>query len=313
MGLSEVINHLLGRDGADEALQAIPFDFLVHGHMLRSSLQKYLAANPHISTENILLVEYMPALRIGDDGHSQETDSWIGSILAEKNSIITATYDGRLQHHDGSSLEVVGVKLCHDMPIRSIASIAIHDEAAAIATASKDQTIKLWKMISNSSSGCPFIQTHCLKGHGNSVESLCGWTASSRNLVLSGDWSGNLMGWNLSASMRSQDQDMSAEDKKTKKRKGSLGSALAAGNEVVEVTMPSFTIRAHSQAVTDLVAHVESGVLDIDCLSHRRTLRDYPSMMSPRSCDGEIRDFASLSAIRIPVLGCIANHANRIY
>jgi ribosome biogenesis protein len=264
VGLSEVINHLLGRDGSDEALQAIAFDFLIQGHMLRSSLQKYLAANPHISIENILLVEYMPALRIGEDTQSQDMRTWIGSILVASNAtsspvVITATYDGKLQHHDAENLAVNSYKQCHEMPIRAIASLttssSAHHADLQLATASKDQTIKLWRMSTTSSSTSSFIQTHCLRAHANSVESLCGWTTSSRQMLLSGDWSGNILGWNLAISSPQLDVD----EKKAKKRKGGQGS-IAVDSEIVEVKSPPITIRAHSQAVTDIAAHVESGM-----------------------------------------------------
>ena len=54
-GLSEVINHLLALDPPK------PFDFLVDGELVRTSLEKLLLRKG-ISAESILDVEYIPAV-----------------------------------------------------------------------------------------------------------------------------------------------------------------------------------------------------------------------------------------------------------
>lgn len=55
-GLSEVVNHLLGRD------PPTPFDMLVMGRFLRSSLRSVMRRHA-LSGEAVLEVEYLPALR----------------------------------------------------------------------------------------------------------------------------------------------------------------------------------------------------------------------------------------------------------
>lgn len=55
-GLSEVVNHLLGRD------PPTPFDMLVMGRFLRSSLRSVMQRHA-LSGEAVLEVEYLPALR----------------------------------------------------------------------------------------------------------------------------------------------------------------------------------------------------------------------------------------------------------
>lgn len=55
-GLSEVVNHLLGRD------PPTPFDMLVMGRFLRSSLRSVMQRHA-LSGESVLEVEYLPALR----------------------------------------------------------------------------------------------------------------------------------------------------------------------------------------------------------------------------------------------------------
>jgi len=55
-GLSQVLNHLLKEKLAVEK----NFDFLIHGILLRSTIQEYIH-NKGISAENVLSVEYFEA------------------------------------------------------------------------------------------------------------------------------------------------------------------------------------------------------------------------------------------------------------
>lgn len=57
-GLSEIVNHLLN-DG--ETKKAIPFDFLVDGVLLRTSLQDYLTKQG-LSTETVIDLQYTRAV-----------------------------------------------------------------------------------------------------------------------------------------------------------------------------------------------------------------------------------------------------------
>ena len=108
-----------------------------------------------------------------------------------------------------------------------------------------------------------------LKGHINSVESMDLWenAASSghgsdgQRVLLSGDWSGNIFGWNI-GSLLNEDNDIQGKQqqqhddgRKNKKQKGDKGAAV-----VTEATMsvngrelkPAFTIRAHAQSVSGI-------------------------------------------------------------
>jgi WD40 repeat protein len=67
--------------------------------------------------------------------------------------------------------------------------------AKYLATASKDQTIKFWKIDYQKSGKKPaynVVQHSNLVGHVNSVESL---TFNGDNIILSGDYNGNIFGW----------------------------------------------------------------------------------------------------------------------
>lgn len=74
-GLSEVVNHLLGRD------PPTPFDMLVMGRFLRSSLQSVMRRHA-LSGEAVLEVEYLPAMRQPTEAeHSEQVNNIPGADL----------------------------------------------------------------------------------------------------------------------------------------------------------------------------------------------------------------------------------------
>ena len=63
-GLSEIINHLLNSESGIES--NIAFDFLIENRLLRQSTVIKLARQLNLSTESIILIEYIPAISFDD-------------------------------------------------------------------------------------------------------------------------------------------------------------------------------------------------------------------------------------------------------
>lgn len=73
---------------------------------------------------------------------------------------------------------------------------------------------------------------------------------SADNLVLSGDWNGNILGWDITQCLDSSSSLSSTSDGPIKKKKkGAAGVAVAP--QVTSVTH-AFTMRAHAQVVSGL-------------------------------------------------------------
>ena len=86
-GLSEIVNHLL------ELETAVPFDFLIDGELLRTSLQDYLTRKG-LSSESSLNVEYTRAVLPPSYLASFNNEDWISSIDVGDKHIINGSYDG---------------------------------------------------------------------------------------------------------------------------------------------------------------------------------------------------------------------------
>ena len=100
-GLSEVINHLLNLDPPK------PFDFLVQGELVRTSLEK-LVVRKAISAESALEVEYIPAVAPPSEEATGKHEDWVsavdgswaaavatGSAVATRATVTSAFASGR--------------------------------------------------------------------------------------------------------------------------------------------------------------------------------------------------------------------------
>jgi ribosome biogenesis protein len=147
-GLSEVVNHLLDSNDSPQ-----PFDFAINGRLVRVSLKKFVVAN-RISTEDVITIEYMPAISISDESESAEVPAWIGCIETKVDGLVVAgCYDGKIQIVNKNGLEIVSAVAGHDEPIRAITSWKSSQNLSSIlvATASKDHSLKCWSLNSQKS------------------------------------------------------------------------------------------------------------------------------------------------------------------
>ena len=156
-GLSEVVNHLL-----DSSESPQPFDFAINGRLVRVSLKKFVELN-RISTEDVVVIEYMPAISISDESESVEVPAWIGCLDTKIDGLIVAgCYDGKIQLISTDGFELVNTTAAHEEPIRAITSWnpqntnqngnQNNSSSLFIATASKDQSLKCWSMDSQTKS-----------------------------------------------------------------------------------------------------------------------------------------------------------------
>ena len=72
-GLSQVVNHLLNTS------ENRPFDFLIDGLFLRSSLEKYMRQNM-VSEESVLTLEYVEAMPEPKKENQSNHPDWVSAV-----------------------------------------------------------------------------------------------------------------------------------------------------------------------------------------------------------------------------------------
>jgi len=287
-GLSEVVNHLLGYEGDT----TVPFDFCIRDVLVRVPLSRFLSANG-ISTEEIVQIEYMPASTLSDEKQTIDAPAWVGSMdchaHASTGYVLAGCYDGSVEILDAESKQVSQKLQAHVDPIRSVvswvpdAAHASHGATFCFATASKDQSVKCWQVTKGAQASAAKgkskkneskkgdVSVTCiatLTGHANSVESVDYW--GSRGMLLTGDWAGNIMGWNAkkfspdgNAGMDVEDEEEEGNDseaeadtKSSRKRQKKNAANGKPGKPPTFSHAPTavFTLKAHSQSVSALQA-----------------------------------------------------------
>lgn len=145
-GLSEIVNHLItSQNETDESVATTPFDFLIDGQLLRSSLNDYLVKNG-LSSEVSLDIEYTRAVLPPSFLSSFSNEDWISSIDVTsgidtpQRSIITGSYDGIVRTWNLSG-QVEKMYSGHSGPIRAVKFVS----NTRLASAGNDRTLRIWK------------------------------------------------------------------------------------------------------------------------------------------------------------------------
>jgi ribosome biogenesis protein len=262
-GLSEVINHLLGSlpgdaDSSEDTAEPakgkapIPFDILIDGRFLRTSLVRYMQRNA-VSGEHVVELEYLPALRQPTEEGSDSQPDWVGAIASSSGSsaasdsafLATGCYDGCLRLYS-DALTVVHSAQVSQQPLTAIALSADSSSSSSVDSwllaGGKDRLLTLFRVGSGASS---LDRCAVLRGHENSIACAAlplanNTNSDSSSLAASGDWDGRVCLWNLAAA-----QSQTPQSHAVKKRKGAEGAVAIALLEV----LPAAAFKAHAQAV----------------------------------------------------------------
>lgn len=241
-GLSEVINALLGNEKPQ------PFDFLVDGELLRTSLEQFLLSKK-ISAESILNIEYACAVTLPEKQKPREHDDWVSAVDGSHSRFIcTGSYDSfvRLWNSDGSVAQVLEG---HTDVITSLATTS-QSEDWKLISASKDRTMRVWQLsmvVSDEPLDCSVSlnkPVRVLKGHNSSVQ--CVASNPSGDVVCSGSWDCSLKLWKVP-------HDLDIEDKVTSNKKRKIdGAAGSVENQEIEIG-PTTTLEGHTQCVSAVI------------------------------------------------------------
>eukprot|EP01125_Pyxidicula_operculata_P011688 TRINITY_DN3828_c0_g1_i1.p1 TRINITY_DN3828_c0_g1~~TRINITY_DN3828_c0_g1_i1.p1 ORF type:complete len:403 (-),score=95.75 TRINITY_DN3828_c0_g1_i1:85-1293(-) len=219
LGLSQVINHLLGTSE-----KPIPFDFLIQDKFLRTSLKKFIEEE-NINDENAIEIEYLLALGEPETSDTLQHDDWVSAIDKRSNGadqfVITGSYDSivrfwkkeenkTLNESDKPVLTLTG----HTGPIKAISSTRQYknkQDEFVLVTASQDHNLKVWE-IAGKKAKCRWT----LVGHTGTVDD-CDVHVDGQ-IVISGSWDHTIKVWKINEESE-EDNAPEFEVKGNKRRK----------------------------------------------------------------------------------------------
>ncbi|KAI9887291.1 MAG: ribosome biogenesis protein ytm1 [Watsoniomyces obsoletus] len=195
-GLSTLVNHLLGTQ------RPTPFDFLISGSFLRSSLDDFLTAKG-LSSESTLTIEYVrsviPPLHIA----SFEHDDWVSSVDVLSRSsaagiwagetqapapgherILTGSYDGRLRVWNTSGEVLATSPAPADGVVLAGIKAVKFLSPSHLVSAGLDRVIRIWNYTESESRITAELD---LYGHRGSVDDIAVHSPSNRIFSASTD------------------------------------------------------------------------------------------------------------------------------
>ncbi|KAL9014539.1 MAG: hypothetical protein Q9173_000816 [Seirophora scorigena] len=198
--LSSLVNTILENE------KPVPFDFLINGTFLRSSLDDYLTQHG-LSSETTLHLEYVKAAIPPVHLASFEHEDWVSSVDflsstsiarasgngsdAQKpghEKILSASYDGLLRIWDMSSQVTASSPPAGDGGHVSSIKAAKFISSSQIASSGIDRTVRLWRYRDASDDSPAAIDPQIdLYGHNGSVDALAVHQSTSRILSASAD------------------------------------------------------------------------------------------------------------------------------
>ncbi|KAI0088407.1 ribosome biogenesis protein YTM1 [Irpex rosettiformis] len=137
--LSQLVNKAL------TLVKPVPFDFLIRGEILRTTLGEWCAENS-VGEEETLEIEYIESVMPPQKMSSLPHEDWVSSISCKQPGyFITGSYDSHLRVFDYSQSLILSSSI-HDGPITSLTVVPRPNgegETALVATASYDLSARL--------------------------------------------------------------------------------------------------------------------------------------------------------------------------
>ncbi|KAK5582409.1 hypothetical protein RB653_003994 [Dictyostelium firmibasis] len=191
LGLSEVIHHLREEDGDKDTSK--PFDFLINGKFIRTTLDKHIK-NANLSEEQIITIEYLEAITEPKREKECQHDDWVSCIDGSNfGLVVSGSYDlgVRVWGFDG---ELISTGTGHLAGVKSVSWINDKDsENLSFVSASLDKTLRVWNFNRSQSE---IKALACLKEHTGTIESVDVSPDSSR--IVSGSMDSTIKLWNIS-------------------------------------------------------------------------------------------------------------------
>lgn len=230
-GLSEIVNRLLSFE------TPVPFDFLVNGEFMRSSVLQYLEINK-LSSEKVLHLEYVVALSEPEMKDIDQVPDWISGVAALQAPpsawFAAVSYDGTVRLYENERSQHVA-RLCEG-PVTAVAALTVDGGLGShIVAAAKDGTMRCCALRhgGGTATAGPVV---ALRGPGSTkaVEAVA--INEDGTLLASAGWDQGIQVWN-------GDVFETPEASSSGKRKAPESSSIA----------PKFSLEGgHSQVVTCL-------------------------------------------------------------
>ncbi|KAK2602521.1 hypothetical protein N8I77_009045 [Diaporthe amygdali] len=200
LGLSRILNS----ESMLATPRTIPFDFLINGTFLTSTLEDYLQQNG-LSFESNITLQYVPSIIPPQYEASYEHPDWVSAVdllsstspaghwsgeafTAGQDRILSGSYDGLLRIWNASGDLITTSPAASQGGHTAGIKAAKFLSSTQIASSGLDRTVRVWKHTENDAQSSGELKpTLELYGHKSSIDSIEVDGASKRILTASAD------------------------------------------------------------------------------------------------------------------------------
>ncbi|KAF2198254.1 hypothetical protein GQ43DRAFT_422828 [Delitschia confertaspora ATCC 74209] len=315
--LSSLVNNLLHTE------KPIPFEFLINGQFLRTSIDEFLTLNG-ISAETVLNVEYTRALIPPLQVASFEHDDWVssidvlsqtslaglwsgGSLGSGQERILSASYDGLLRIWNMSG-EVIATSTApyNAGRIISLKSTKFMSDKKIVASG-LDGVVRVYKYDEDAATITPTVE---LYNHNSGVENVAVHNQSSRILSASTDTTISFFSSSAKESPAAPSNFLPTSNAASNKR-----VKLSKADKTVPARGALSTLVGHTQPVSSVIFAPNDHTVAYSA-SHDHTLRtwDLPTSRSVdvRTTGHALLSLTALSKLNLVATGTAARHITLI-
>ncbi|KAG6849879.1 ribosome biogenesis protein ytm1 [Arthromyces matolae] len=214
--LSQLVNKALSLP------RPVPFDFLLKGELLRTSIGEWCAEHG-VGEEETLEIEYiesvLPPEKISEFPH----EDWVSSVSCKVPGLFfTASYDGSIRSFDYSK-NVTSSTVAHEAAISSFCVVSSDDTTHTIATASHDLTAQLLQVTPSSPGSSSPSKTNTLASlHLHTAPLACIASNSAGSHLLTASWDGLIGFWDTTVPEKDEVPEEEVGERGGKKKRRRL-------------------------------------------------------------------------------------------
>ena len=220
----------------------IPYDFLIDGRLLRTTIAEYLEENK-LSQEIIVAIEYIRSVLPPEHRSSFYQDDWISSLRIYDDRILTGSYDGFARILDQSG----NLQYTTALPQRGVKAVAWLGNGIALGGIT--ETIALWNVDTDQETQVPRLE---LRHHTAPIEALA-YNDKERTL-LSASADTTLCVWNTMDQGKLVERPKRASSRSNKKQRTqvNIDDDSAQSLPLVPVSSPLSVLSGHTNQVMDV-------------------------------------------------------------
>ena len=240
--LSTLVNKVL--QTADQQRETVPFDFIVDGELLRTSLDEYLAQHAR-STEEGIELEYIRTTLPPSFRDAAKQDDWIASIDARHPSLVLeASYDGNVRVLDAHNLSVSPATYAPSYAQRptSLTSAQWLTPGESVVTGAMDGTVAVWRRPGANAQTYQVMRAAELLHHSGPITNIDVAPEGSPATVLSAGWDGSIAIWDVPRDAEFPTTAASGDEPVKKRRTQSGNKKAAATSETVAPLEPTVVL-----------------------------------------------------------------------